>query len=143
MSPFGKQIPKQARAERVCPSQEKGKHMSDAPSQRKTACPTDAPTAPTLDLHPLSSACLRLSVRPVPATSEPSGPDTRPFSLRHAVAVARPVVPAFRFCERQQVAVTDDGCGVPLLLVSGKDWRTKAKSDGDEGEEEDYGWEEK
>ncbi len=53
------------------------------------------------------------------------------------------MVPAFRFCDEQQVAVTDDGRDVPLLLVSGKDWKTKTKSDGDEGEEEDFGWEEK
>jgi len=108
--------------------------------RKAAAVPT---SASPLDLDPLSSACLRLSARPVPATSKPSSPDTRPFSLRHAVAVARPVVPAFRYCERQQVAVTDDGRDVPLLLVSGKDWKTKAKSDGDEGEEEDFGWEEK
>ena len=100
-------------------------------------------TVSQLDVDPLSSACLRLSVRPAAATSAPSGPDTRPFSLRHVVPVARPVVPGYRFCELQQVAVTDDDRGVPLLLVSGKDWKTKTKSDGDEGEEEDFGWEEK
>lgn len=41
------------------------------------------------------------------------------------------------------MAVIDDGSDRPLLLVlDQKDWKTKTKSDGDEGEEEDYGWEE-
>lgn len=95
------------------------------------------------DLDPLSSACLRLSVRSAPASSRPSRCITRPFSLRQAVSVPRPMVPSFRYCESQQVAVTDDGRDIPLLLVLGtKDWKTKTKSDGDEGEEEDFGWEE-
>jgi len=48
----------------------------------------------------------------------------------------------YRYSDELQVAVTDDGSERPLLLVSGKEWKTKAKSDGDEGEEEDYDWEE-
>jgi putative ATP-grasp target RiPP len=84
-----------------------------------------------------------LSVRPTPVGSSPSAGDVRPFGLRHTVPAPRPAVPAFRFCERRQVAVTDDDRDIPLLIAIGnKDWKTKAKSDGDEGEEEDYGWEE-
>lgn len=35
-----------------------------------------------------------------------------------------------------------DRKGRPLAETMGKDWKTKANSDGDEGPEEDYGWEE-
>src|SRR5215470_950269 len=94
------------------------------------------------DQDPLASASLRYFIRPAPRTSQPSGPATRPFSLRHAVAITRPAPPLYRYSDELQVAVTDDGSERPLLLVSGKEWKTKAKSDGDEGEEEDYDWEE-
>lgn len=40
----------------------------------------------------------------------------------------------------RQMAV--DGSGRPLIETMGKDWKTKASSDGDEGPEETYGWEE-
>jgi hypothetical protein len=38
------------------------------------------------------------------------------------------------------VAVDAEGC--PLIETMGKEWKTKAQSDGDEGPEEDWGWEE-
>lgn len=95
-----------------------------------------------IDQDPLASASLRHFVNPIPQTTRPSEPNTRPFSLKHAVAIARPAPPAYRYSDKLQVAVTDDGTERPLLQVAGKDWKTKAKSDGDEGEEEDYDWEE-
>lgn len=102
--------------------------------------PGDVPVL--VEQDPLASAALRYFVRPAPQTSRPSEPATRPLSLRHAVAITRPRPPVYRYSDELQVAVTDDGTGRPLLLVSGKDWKTKAKSDGDEGEEETYDWEE-
>lgn len=96
-----------------------------------------------IDPDPLSSASLRYSIRPVPGASLPSAPDTRPFGLRDARPIPRPQVSHYRYSQRLQMAVTDDGDERPLLLVLGeKDWKTKTKSDGDEGEEEDFGWEE-
>lgn len=94
------------------------------------------------DQDPLSSAGLRYFVRPAPCSSEPSEPATRPFSLRHAVSKSRPPArPAYRYSEELQIAVTDDGTERPLL-VSDKDWLTKAGSDGQDGDEEHYDWEE-
>jgi putative ATP-grasp target RiPP len=44
------------------------------------------------------------------------------------------------YCPDRQVALGADGR--PLLETMGKDWKTKASTDGDEGPEENWGWEE-
>lgn len=103
--------------------------------------PSNGPILAEQD-DPLASAALRYFVRPAPRKSRPSEPATRPLNLRHAVAITRPCPPVYRYSDKLQVAVTDDGTDRPFVLVSDKDWRTKTKSDGDEGEEEDYDWEE-
>ena len=96
------------------------------------------PTSPIE--NPLSSAHVRLARRPR-AVSPAAGEEwTRPFGLRGAVPVPAPVSPSSTYCPRRQVAVGDDG--QPLVETMKKDWKTKAASDGDEGPEETYGWEE-
>jgi len=94
----------------------------------------------TLDDNPLSSAQLHYTVR-VPVVSAAAGPEeTRPFGLRFARTMPTPVNRAFSYCHDQQVAVGDDGR--PLIETMGKDWKSKSSSDGDEGPEENWGWEE-
>lgn len=89
---------------------------------------------------PLSSAALRYQVHK-PVCADGPGPDaTRPFGLRAATPVEAPVRREFRYCPDRQVAV--DEHGRPLVETMGKDWRTKASTDGDEGPEENWGWEE-
>jgi putative ATP-grasp target RiPP len=90
--------------------------------------------------NPLASAHLRYEVR-VPATSAAAGPSaTRPFGLRFAQPRPTPVGPQVAFCHEQQVAVDDDGR--PLIETMGKEWKSKSSKDGDEGPEENWGWEE-
>ncbi|WP_232237704.1 MULTISPECIES: hypothetical protein [Actinoalloteichus] len=48
--------------------------------------------------------------------------------------------PDSRYSADLQIAV--DLHGRPLIETMGKDWKTKASSDGDEGPEEHYDWEE-
>ncbi|MGH3692665.1 MAG: putative ATP-grasp-modified RiPP [Pseudonocardiaceae bacterium] len=99
----------------------------------------------TLD-SPLSSAILRYSLRTAVTADGPGPHDTRPFGLRFAQTVPTPVRPEVRYCHQLQVAVDDDGR--PLIEQmgweedQGKEWETKTDSDGDEGPEENYGWEE-
>lgn len=99
----------------------------------------------TLD-SPLSSASLRYSVRPAAIADEPGPRETRPLGLRFARSVPLPVRRQPDYCHRLQVAVDD--AGRPLIERLGweedqnKEWETKADSDGNEGAEEDYGWEE-
>lgn len=94
----------------------------------------------TLTDDPLSSARLRYTVR-VPVASAAPGPEgTRPFGLRFAQSMPTPVTKASSYCHDQQVAVGDDGR--PLIETMGKDWKSKSATDGDEGPEENWGWEE-
>jgi putative ATP-grasp target RiPP len=95
---------------------------------------------PVAEDTPLSSAGLRYLVRR-PALAEQPGPaDTRPLGLRHARPVPPPIRPESHYDPKLQVAV--DPLGRPLIETLGKDWKTKASSDGDEGPEEHYDWEE-
>ncbi|RKT85587.1 putative ATP-grasp target RiPP [Saccharopolyspora antimicrobica] len=66
----------------------------------------------------------------------------RPFGLRVTQDRPLPVRPEFGYCHEQQVAIDPDGSGVPLVERMDKDWKTKGSSDGDEGPEEHYDWEE-
>ncbi|HEU0086039.1 MAG TPA: putative ATP-grasp-modified RiPP [Pseudonocardiaceae bacterium] len=99
----------------------------------------------TLD-SPLSSADLRYSLRPAATANGPGPQESRPFGLRFARTVPTPVRREVRYCNQLQVAVDDEGR--PLIERMGweedqcKEWATKTDSDGDEGPEEDYGWEE-
>ncbi len=89
---------------------------------------------------PLSSAALRYLVRQ-PAVADQPGPEaTRPFGLRGAVDVPTPKRREVRYCPQRQVAVDEQGR--PLVETMGKEWASKASSDGDEGPEEDWGWRE-
>lgn len=120
---------------------------ADAPPAPVTAAfrsgfstlPADTARMPA---NPLSSASLRFSVRRTARSADTSCPETRPLGLRGAREVARPVRPDYLYCNVRQIAVAPDGSDVPLIKSMGKQWRTKGKSDGDEGEEEDWGWEE-
>jgi putative ATP-grasp target RiPP len=94
----------------------------------------------SLDANPLSSAHVRYTVRQHVAAAAPGPEATRPFGLRFATLVPAPVDKTFTYCHVQQVAVDAEGC--PLIETMGKEWETKAQSDGDEGPEEDWGWEE-
>lgn len=89
---------------------------------------------------PLASAAIRLSARPRPPEGAPAGPGRRPFGLRFRYAMSTPVRPEYCYSHSQQVAM--DREGHPLVETMGKDWKTKGNSDGDEGPEENYGWEE-
>ncbi|HEY1971287.1 MAG TPA: hypothetical protein VGH89_25255 [Pseudonocardia sp.] len=115
-------------------------------TQRRTEMDTMAPTENTLP-DPLSSGTLRFYTRPTPKTTAPSDAAIRPLSLRHAVPVPKPERSDTRYCDELQVAVTPQD-GVPMLKRNdednpvSKEWKTKFTSDGDEGEEEEYGWEE-
>jgi putative ATP-grasp target RiPP len=97
-----------------------------------------------LDIHlesnPLSSGALRYQLRQVVVSADSGPAATRPFGLHRALTVPTPVRPSYRYCPLQQVAVDDDG--EPLVETKGKDWKTKGSTDGDEGVEENWGWEE-
>lgn len=93
----------------------------------------DRPPGGTMTSNPLSSAALRLEL---PAqTTEP-----RPFVLRFARHVERPPRPDYHYSPEQQIAL--DPQGRPLIETMEKDWLTKRHSDGAEGVEEEYDWEE-
>lgn len=105
--------------------------------------PADVPTAGAVSVAedtPLSSASLRYLVRRPALAERPGPPETRPLGLRHARPMPPPVRPESRYDPQSQVAV--DPHGRPLIETMGKDWKTKASSDGDEGPEEHYDWEE-
>jgi putative ATP-grasp target RiPP len=95
---------------------------------------------------PLSSASLRYNLRAAVTADGPGPHETRPFGLRFAQTVPIPVRPQVRYSHQLQIAVDD--AGQPLVERmdreedQGKEWATKTDSDGDEGPEEDYGWEE-
>ncbi|WP_433471598.1 putative ATP-grasp-modified RiPP [Saccharomonospora azurea] len=89
---------------------------------------------------PLSSAALRYHVRQR-AVADDVGPEaTRPFGLLGAVGVPTPQRRKSRYCPHRQVAVDEQGR--PLMETMSKEWASKSSSDGDEGPEEDWGWEE-
>ncbi|WP_033290914.1 putative ATP-grasp-modified RiPP [Amycolatopsis jejuensis] len=89
---------------------------------------------------PLASAALRFLVRQSDQADRPGPAATRPFGLNGATPVDPPVRREFCYCPEKQVAV--DEHGLPLIETMGKDWRTKSSTDGDEGPEENWGWEE-
>ncbi|MGH3905603.1 MAG: putative ATP-grasp-modified RiPP [Pseudonocardiaceae bacterium] len=98
----------------------------------------ESTTVETMGPNPLSSAALRLEC-PAQRSTE-SGSSSRPFALRFAQRVHRPQRPEYRYSGELQIAL--DPQGRPLIETMGKDWRTKRHSDGDEGVEEEYDWEE-
>jgi putative ATP-grasp target RiPP len=93
-----------------------------------------------LDTNSLSSAHLRYTVRHHVASSAPGPERTRPFGLRVTTPMPTPANKDYVFCHTRQVAVDADGR--PLIETMGKDWKTKSTTDGDEGPEENWGWEE-
>ncbi|ASO19492.1 putative ATP-grasp target RiPP [Actinoalloteichus hoggarensis] len=105
-----------------------------------TGVATDIGVMPVPEATPLSSAGLRYLVRHRATADRPGPFDTRPLGLRHARPVPSPVQPESHYSPDLQVAVDLDGR--PLIETMGKDWKTKASSDGDEGPEEHYDWEE-
>lgn len=89
-----------------------------------------------LEDNPLSSGHLRYLVRQR-VTADSPGPDTtRPFGLRVTTTVPHPVRQGYVYSHALQVAVGEDGR--PLVETMGKNWVSKATSDGDEGTEEDH-----
>ncbi|MGH3873351.1 MAG: putative ATP-grasp-modified RiPP [Pseudonocardiaceae bacterium] len=105
------------------------------------------PLREVMEDNPLSSGVLRYSLRPVAAADGPGPQQTRPFGLRFSRTMSVPVRQQVRYCHRLQLAVDEDGRPLIERLGSeedqGKQWLTKAESDGDEGKEEDtWGWEE-
>lgn len=91
-----------------------------------------------MDSNPLSSAALRLEF-PGERSAE-SASLARPFVLRFARQVPPPQRPKYRYSPELQIAL--DPSGRPLIETMNKDWLTKRHSDGDEGSEEEYDWEE-
>ncbi|MGH3693174.1 MAG: putative ATP-grasp-modified RiPP [Pseudonocardiaceae bacterium] len=88
--------------------------------------------------NPLSSAALRLELPAQRSIESPSL--SRPFVLRFAQQVSRPPRPDYRYSPEMQIALDPDGR--PLIETMDKDVLTKRHSDGDEGPEEEYDWEE-
>lgn len=101
---------------------------------------TTSSTTATAEENPLSTAQLRYELRTTAIADGPGPEETRPFGLRAAQPVPTPVRPQRGYCPIEQVAVDADGR--PLIETMGKEWKTKSSSDGDEGPEENYGWEE-
>jgi putative ATP-grasp target RiPP len=91
-----------------------------------------------MDSNPLSSAALRLE-SPAQRSAESASP-ARPFVLRFAQRIPAPRRPEYRYSPELQIAL--DPSGPPLIEKMDKDVRTKRHSDGDEGPEEEYDWEE-
>ncbi len=98
------------------------------------------PTTSGMEVNPLSSAQVRYDLRSAVNADGPGPEDSRPFGLRAAATVPTPVRPQAGYCEHRQVAVDADGR--PLIETMGKTWATKSSTDGDEGPEENWGWEE-
>jgi putative ATP-grasp target RiPP len=91
-----------------------------------------------MNSNPLSSAALRLEL-PAQRSAEP-GSSARPFVLRFAQRLPRPRRAEYRYSPELQIAL--DPSGRPLIETMDKDVLTKRNSDGDEGPEEKYDWEE-
>lgn len=91
-----------------------------------------------MDSNPLSSAALRLEF-PAERSAE-SASLAQPFVLRFAQQISSPRHPEYRYSHELQIAL--DSSGRPLIETMDKDWLTKRHSDGDEGSEEEYDWEE-
>ncbi|MGH3671931.1 MAG: putative ATP-grasp-modified RiPP [Pseudonocardiaceae bacterium] len=91
-----------------------------------------------MDSNPLSSAALRLE-SPAQRSTESASP-ARPFALRFALQVFPPQRPEYRYSPELQIAL--DPSGRPLIETMDKDVLTRHHSDGDEGPEEEYDWEE-
>ena len=89
--------------------------------------------------NPLSSAALRLEF-PTGRCSVESASLARPFVLRFAQQITSRQRPEYRYSPELQIALDPDGR--PLVETMDKDVRTKRHSDGDEGVEEEYDWEE-
>ena len=88
--------------------------------------------------NPLSSAALRLEF-PTKRSVETAS-SVRPFVLQFARQVPRPHRPEYWYSLELQIALDPDGR--PLIETMDKDVRTKRHSDGEEGPEEEYDWEE-
>lgn len=91
-----------------------------------------------MDSNPLSSAALRLEF-PTGQSVE-SASVVRPFVLRFAQRITPSQRPAYRYSPELQIAL--DPGGRRLIETMDKDVLTKRHSDGDEGVEEEYDWEE-
>jgi putative ATP-grasp target RiPP len=100
--------------------------------------PTEYFTGEQMNSNPLSSAALRLEL-PAQRSVE-SASAARPFVLRFAQQLPRPRRPEYRYSPELQIAL--DPSGRPLIETMDKDVLTKRHSDGDEGPEEEYDWEE-
>lgn len=92
------------------------------------------------DGNPLSSAEIRYNIRTSVSSATPGPLETRPFGLCFARVVPTPTLTAFTYCHDRQMALGDDGR--PLIETQAKKWDTKSATDGDEGPEENWGWEE-
>ncbi|ACU34164.1 putative ATP-grasp-modified RiPP [Actinosynnema mirum] len=93
-----------------------------------------------VDTNPLSSSQLRNTIRAHAVSTAPGPDETRPFGLRFAVTVPTPVRRTVSYCPTRQLAVDNERR--PLIETMGKEWATKGSTDGDEGPEENWGWEE-
>lgn len=89
--------------------------------------------------NPLSSAALRLEF-PTGAVLGGVGVAGAAFVLRFAQQITLRQRPEYRYSSELQIALDRDGR--PLVETMDKDVRTKRHSDGDEGVEEEYDWEE-
>lgn len=89
------------------------------------------------DGDPLSSSTLRFELRRVVTATCPTR--ARPLALRFTCDQPAPRRIPSQYDPQRQIGVENDG--TPSIRA-GKDWKTKAQSDGDEGPEEHYGWEE-
>ena len=92
-----------------------------------------------MECNPLSSAALRLESPTGRGPVQPESP-ARPFVLRFAQHITRRARPDYRYSPELQIAL--DPHGRPLVETMNKDVLTKRHSDGDEGPEEEYDWEE-
>lgn len=92
--------------------------------------------------NPLASAAIRQELRSTPVAGVPSAPEHRPLALRFATNVPTPVARDYTYDRELQMATDPDGRPLIEMAKKGKEWKTKAQSDGDEGPEEDWGWEE-
>jgi putative ATP-grasp target RiPP len=91
--------------------------------------------------NPLSSEQLRHTPRRRVSSAGPGPMITRPLGLRFAVPRQPSARVVASYSHALQVAVND--AGQPLIEAMGKEWKSKADSDGDEGPEEDlWDWEE-
>jgi putative ATP-grasp target RiPP len=92
-----------------------------------------------MDSNPLSSAALRLEFSTGRRSVE-SASLARPFVLRFAQQITPRRRPDYEYSPELQIAL--DPNGRPLIETMDKDVLTKRHTDGDEGPEEEYDWEE-